>query len=262
MIMAAKPAIRIASNADVEMARLQAKFGEYLAMTSGTRTGLMRKKMTDVTIRVSKMFGMLSPGKRKRSLRGKRVNLIWFEFEKRNIAGRGIKVANRGLLSRKKEDKHGRPLSNWQRAVAREISSRVSGSGYLAFQAKVARKWRPKKSMDTHHKSFTGRYNDIVAKRFGDELQEVYEMRVPGTEKMNNRYGVVGRALRQVTADIEIYLRYKHKQIARQTLERRMKYGTGAEIKASRIAKKVMLGQSSAARKASMKAYRMALAGR
>lgn len=259
--MRTAPAI-VADNRDLQ--RLQAKFGEYLAMTNGTGTGLMRKKMTDVTIRVGKMFGMLRSGKRK-------SNRVWFEFEKRQINGRGILVKKPNLLSRKKTDKNGRALSDWQRAVGREIASRVSGSGYLRYQMLVSRGFRPTKSVGAYYRRFHGQYNDNVSKRFGDEVQEVYDMRVPGTQKMNMRYGIVSRALRQVTADIELYLRYKHRQIARDTLERKSgpRYGTLGQIRSGRASiatraadRAAMLGQSTAARKASNKAFRLALQGR
>jgi hypothetical protein len=44
-------------------------------------------------------------------------------------------------------------------------------------------------------------------------------MRVPGTQRMNLRFGMIPNALRQVTADIELYLRYKQGLIAKDTMK-------------------------------------------
>ena len=245
--MAAAPPISIDPESKRELARLQGAMTMYAVSTNGTAVGVIRKNITKVRIGLGKAYRILSPARNKRSVRRKRVNRIWWEFEKRAISGRGVKVANPSLLSGATVDKHGRKMSDWQRAVRRELNSRVSASGYQAYQFTAAYMRRVPVNDRPYHKLLHGRYERNIAKSFGDETRSVLEARVPGTDKQNRKYRIIPRVLRSVTADIELFLKYRSEANARNAF--------GPERKAM---KKAMLARSAAAKRAHLKALKIA----
>lgn len=224
--MNAGPAIVI-DPAAKDLQRLQAKMRAYVLATGSSAEGLISKKLTDVSLRLFRLYRIHRSGRTK-------TTKVWNQFVERTRQGRGVLVRTTGLSARR-VNKNGAPLSNWQRRVARENNMRSSGSGYLSSQFLIAgRKRGGALKRGPQHRVMFNKSHDTASKLYKDETQGVLQMRVPGTERMNMRYGMISTALRQVTADIELYLRYKQGLIAKDTMRK----------------------QSGSARRASEKAYR------
>jgi hypothetical protein len=229
MIMAAAPPILTLDPAgEREMARLQAKMRAYATATGKSAEGVMSKKLADVAMRLTRLFRIHRSGRLKRTK-------VWNEFARRSKANKeGIKVRT-DLLSRKTTDRRGRTLSNWQRRVGRELNRRASGSGFLASQFRLLHtKHGGPMREGSVHRVRRDRSMNVSAAAWKDSTEAVLDLRTPGTREMNRRYGMIPRALRMETADIELYLRYKQGLIAKDTMVARGKSARAAAFKAYR----------------------------
>lgn len=187
-----------------------AAFSAYVAASKKLPAEIVARKGVDLRIQVFR--GM----KRQEWKRGRKGG-AWREQQRRFKAGKGVKVRDR-FGGDEGQDKNGKKLTRWQRAVKHEIDRRARGVGLIGVTF-LDRRWRkPKKG---HYLSRnTSRSLGTLAITQQTATEYRLTASTPGVDIVSNRYGVLNRALETVTADMNKYLTRKANEAAKATLAR------------------------------------------
>lgn len=207
------------AHADIsELQRFERNFREYVRLRGKDSDELLNLKSNDLRIQLAKEFRQVrwKPGGKGQQGKGKG----FVDMRRRAKAGIGTNIRKLVPVSTVPEvDKNGRPLSKWQQLVYSEIHRRQSGAGFLGatFLSKRYKTDAKGRRFLTENRSRTAGLL-LRIERSGDSV--TLRGFTPGLDKINRKYGIVNRALRNVNSDIETYLKRKNEEIARRTLNR------------------------------------------
>lgn len=192
------------TTADVrDVLRVQRNLQEYARVRSKiSKDEILNKKGNDLRIRLFK--GFWSRRWKKNAARGLLKTLV--------AAGKGIHVRLLRLVAPwsgriAATDKKGRPLSGWQQLVAQEVMRRQSGIGVLGVSF-LRKRWRYKKEGAYLTENRTRGFGRAVTFRKTESEFSITGW-TPGLARVAQKFGILGEALRGMSADLEAYLTRK-----------------------------------------------------
>lgn len=185
-----------------QLNRLNVRLRQYLDLTKKNEDEVLNKKGNDLRIQLFKLFYAQKFGGK-----GKK-KIAWKELKDRTKAGRGTYVRQKYLTRAVPfVDKNGRKLSPWQRLVAQETARRQSGIGLLGVTF-LQRRWRYKTETKYLATNVSGQLGPLIEIKKDAGVFSITGF-TPGLKRIADRYGILGKALNNVSTDIETYLNRK-----------------------------------------------------
>lgn len=186
-----------------DMLRLQRNLKEYARVRSKvSKDEILNKKGNDLRIRLFR--GFWARRWKKNAARSLLKTLV--------AAGKGVHVRLMRLVAPwsgkiPATDKKGRPLNDWQKLVAQEVMRRASGIGVLGVSF-LRKRWRYKKEGSYLTENRTRGFGKAVTfQKTADEF--TITGWTPGLARVAQRFGILGEAVRGMSADLETYLSRK-----------------------------------------------------
>lgn len=194
-----------------ELDRLNRRMAEYVKASKRTTSYLLDKKGNDLRIALFQEFKEAAWSKTKSN----RKSIAFKEFAQRVQQGVGTLVRIKQVMPQYQiptEAKGtGRKLNWYQRAVMQELIRRTMGIGVLAA------------SFLTKRYRFKGgeRYTADVKLKNGQKAitiiktDEAFQIDgfTPGMGRVAERRGILGKAMRKVSDDIDVYFAKKHADV-------------------------------------------------
>jgi hypothetical protein len=191
-------------SADVrDILRLQRNLKEYARVRAKvSKDEILNKKGNDLRIRLFR--GFWSHRWKKREAKNLLKNLLG--------SGKGIHVRLMQLVAPwagriPATDKKGRPLNDYQKLVAQEVLRRASGIGILGVSF-LRKRWRYRKEGRYLTENRTRGFGRAVSFQKTDD-EFIITGWTPGLARVAAKFGILGKAIREVSADLETYLSRK-----------------------------------------------------